>query len=1037
MRNRKDSKIIIISFLTIFLIVGFVALSFNGKFNFLYKTIAAFVNSSALESGSDVSQYDPNEIDKTVSKSPSSNEPSLSSDDESSESSNSSEPSEEPVEPAPVQFIKPPELNAVWLVPGIDYYKSENDSIDKIKSDIDKVLTDISKLEVNSVILPLQFNGKAIYSSSFSPSIEFDAAKYIIEKAGQMGFFIYASYDLNFPLSAEGQVIKFDLSNTESHELIQKSISEICQNYAFSGIMLNNYCYNDGEGDYSEYILAGGGIGFDNWKTEMLTALVSKIRNSVKQIRSNIYFGLASNAVWAHKTNDPNGSDTKNVFEDLIDGFADTRTWVSERIFDFVCVKNYLGLKDSNAPFENVAKWWNALTAQHSTDLYIIYSADNAASGKWNSPDQLTKQVITARNLNNYKGSAFYSAASLLKDPGGSTTALCKLFKGQVKVDYISRVLSITSPSSNDITTYESAINIKGGVDPNFPAFLNGKPLEVSQYGYFAIDAQLKPGKNVYKFEHKGSSITITVTRKVIVLKEINPTSNITADGESLVSVSAIAHKGATVYAKINGKKVVMEPQADEGENPDIVSDFQLYTGIYKTPAATTEEQNLGSIVITGEYLDNKDVKTGGKIIVRAKPVEIKTTLVEVIGEDNETYEYGLLDDRSRPTNNPLPVGTIDMVEGSYLTYHDESGSHTYWNTASGMRIYRSKNGKAYTRDFEGIFPGDNTLSALDAITTSHSTDISLSTTWKIPFKINIAPQNYANPYPSSTSVRPDYTITSFTAGYVDIAFAYTTGAQGLPDVSSSKVIKSIEWIKGEGKYTLRIHLNKTGGFYGYRTYYNEDNQLIISIKEMPKITEADNEFGYTLNGVRICLDPGHGGVDSGAPGFNPNYHEKVLNLSLAKKIRDKLESIGAEVFMTRSEDVKVAESPFVQPRRDFKPDLFVSVHHDSATASTAYGFSVFYFYPFSRSAGLPINSRMAEFYKQYMYPGSTSTKYNRGMKYYPFYVTRVPDCPSLLIEYGFVSNREEYEKLILDSTQEGLANATVLGIIDYFKSFE
>lgn len=1035
MRSGKENKIIIVSFLTVFFIVGFAALSVKGKFNFIYETLAAFVNSSSVDGDSEESQFDPEEIDKTVSKISTSSEEEPFTHEESSEEPGSSEAPEEPAEPVPTQYIKPTEMIGVWLVPGVDFYKNESDTIEKVKSDIDKVLNDISKLDFNSIVIPLQYKGKVIYNSDLAPSTAFDAAHYIIEKASQLGLFIYASYDLNFPLYSEGRDIKFDLSDPESQELIQRNLVEISKNYAFSGIMLNDYCYNSGEGDYGEYILSGGGIGFETWKAESLTALVSRIRTAVKTVRNNIYFGLSSNAVWAHKSNKAEGSNTKNAFEDMVDGFADTRTWVQEKLFDFVCVKNHASLQDPNVPFETVAKWWNALTAQYGVDLYINYSADNAASGKWKSPDQLTKQVVSARNLGNYKGGAFYSASSLLKDPGGSTSALCKLFKGQVKVDYISRVLTITSPTSNEITTYESTINIRGGVDPNFPAFLNGKPLEVSQYGYFAIDAELKPGKNVYKFEHKGSTVTITVTRKIIVLKDINPTADIAADGESLVSISAVAHKGATVYAMINGKKVVMQPQADQGENPDIVSDFQLFTGIYKTPEAKTEEQDLGQIVITGEYLGNKDVKKGGKIIVRAKPVEIKTTLVEVIGEDNETYEYGLLDDRSRPTNNTLPVGTIDMVEGSYLSFFDESGSHTYWNTASGMRLYRSKNGKFFTKEYEGVFPGDNSMSALDAKTSSHSTDIIFSTTWKIPFKINISPQNYANPYPASPDIRPDYTISSFTAEYLDIVFAYTTGAQGLPDISASRVIKSLEWIKGDGKYTLRIRLKKTGGFFGYRTYYDEDNQLVLSIKEMPKISEADNEYGYSLEGVRICLDPGHGGVDSGAAGFNPNYHEKVLNLSLAKKIRDKLESLGAEVFMTRSTDVKVSESPFVQPRRDFKPDLFISVHHDSATSSSAYGFSVFYYYPFSRGAGLPINSRLAEFYKQYMYPGSSSTKYNRGTKYYPFYVTRVPDCPALLIEYGFMSNREEYEKLILDSTQEGLANATVLGIIDYFES--
>ena len=61
----------------------------------------------------------------------------------------------------------------------------------------------------------------------------------------------------------------------------------------------------------------------------------------------------------------------------------------------------------------------------------------------------------------------------------------------------------------------------------------------------------------------------------------------------------------------------------------------------------------------------------------------------------------------------------------------------------------------------------------------------------------------------------------------------------------------------------------------------------------------------------------------------------------------------------------------------------------------------------------------------------------DRGVQFYPFYVTRVSCCPSILTENGFVSNADDLQMIKEDSHNEALARHTVEGIIDYFLSIK
>ncbi|MCP4591488.1 MAG: N-acetylmuramoyl-L-alanine amidase [bacterium] len=91
---------------------------------------------------------------------------------------------------------------------------------------------------------------------------------------------------------------------------------------------------------------------------------------------------------------------------------------------------------------------------------------------------------------------------------------------------------------------------------------------------------------------------------------------------------------------------------------------------------------------------------------------------------------------------------------------------------------------------------------------------------------------------------------------------------------------------------------------------------------------------GYAkfLEGVKICLDPGHGG-DAHKPGFKrgpTGVREAEMNLRIAKYLGDFLEHAGAEVLLTREEDVDLSYEQRAELANEWGADLFISCHHNA-----------------------------------------------------------------------------------------------------------
>lgn len=181
-----------------------------------------------------------------------------------------------------------------------------------------------------------------------------------------------------------------------------------------------------------------------------------------------------------------------------------------------------------------------------------------------------------------------------------------------------------------------------------------------------------------------------------------------------------------------------------------------------------------------------------------------------------------------------------------------------------------------------------------------------------------------------------------------------------------------------------------------------------------------------------IVIDPGHGSIDPGTS--YQNIYEKDINLNISLYLKEKLESYGATVYMTRDGDYDLSTpNALYRKKSDFdnrinlinnsKADIYLSIHLNYLSDFKYYGPQVFY---------NGKNIYFANIMQDILNKGLNS---NRKIKTIPkdTYMYSKLKVNGLLIECGFLSNYEDRQKLITNEYQKKVANLISNGVIKYF----
>jgi N-acetylmuramoyl-L-alanine amidase len=175
---------------------------------------------------------------------------------------------------------------------------------------------------------------------------------------------------------------------------------------------------------------------------------------------------------------------------------------------------------------------------------------------------------------------------------------------------------------------------------------------------------------------------------------------------------------------------------------------------------------------------------------------------------------------------------------------------------------------------------------------------------------------------------------------------------------------------------------------------------------------------------IVVVVDPGHGGKDPGAIGIG-GLREKDVILPIAQQVASLLEQQGIQAIMTRTSDYFVELAPRVTMAERANADLFVSIHANAVGPNRpdVSGIETYYYSNGQRLAQTIHNSILQ----------SLDVK-NRGVRRARFYVLRKSSMPSVLVEVGFVTGREDAAKLSNPTYRSQMAQAIARGILQYIQ---
>ncbi|HEX2926343.1 MAG TPA: family 10 glycosylhydrolase [Ruminiclostridium sp.] len=944
------------------------------------------------------------------------------------------------------EVTKNEDLRGVWIasVSNIDFPSKPGISAEKQKKELDTIVDNAQYMGLNAIFFQVRPTGDALYKSSIFPwsayltgkqgkenDQGFDPLAYIIQQAHKKDIQVHAWInplrlsmgttkrpDRDVSVLSEGNPARnipeavvaaptgqlyLDPGNPAAIKLITDGVAEIVKNYDIDGIHFDDYFYpskteTDGvdfndSASYEKY--KGSFTNKDDWRRNNVDTLVKNTYDTVKKIKPNVQFGISPFAIWSNKDRNNEGSDTRGGISTYYDYYADSKKWVKEEYLDYIAPQIYWNIGFKAADYSVLVNWWKDVCSGTKVKLYVGHAAykinDTTQANEWLDPLQIPKQIAFDRKTNAVSGSIFYGYSTLKANTLGIKDKLHGIFvagrdPGSVVPE--DRQLFIASPD-NGYKTSSSKISILGAGDPEQPVYLNGKTVQMSAGGYFTVYEDLKVGENTFTFKHKGKETVLKITRKASSssvpykmtkagFREgyFSPTQSMTMQTGQKVSFSCQAPAGAKVWVEIGSYRADLSQTATLDSNGGALTPAK-YSGTFTMPAVAGKDRvmSLGKPVFAMELNGKKiTAKQSNTISVQSskyyKYAVVSTNDAEAVARSGPSSEY------SRVT--PLINGAADYIVGQQNGFYLlKSGT---WTAASNIKVI---NDKALT---------SNRVSSVGTKANGSYTDITFNMPVNAVFGVEAA-QN-------------TLTLTLYNTEGINTSDAVPSGAP-----FSSVSYKSVP---GGAQYTF--NLRSPDNYFGYNAQY-KNGALVFSLKNAPKISKSGSK---PLTGLKVVLDAGHGGSESGAIGplGDTGLYEKQINLAIALNVRKYLQSLGATDIMTRTSDKTVSLNDRANLIRNEKPDIAVAIHNNSMDVTADYtkntGLLVLYSKDSSKAAAGYIKDQLVNDLK----------RKDDGYRWQSLSVCTVTQSPAILIEGGFLSNPDEYAWLADYDNQVKIGNS-------------
>lgn len=196
---------------------------------------------------------------------------------------------------------------------------------------------------------------------------------------------------------------------------------------------------------------------------------------------------------------------------------------------------------------------------------------------------------------------------------------------------------------------------------------------------------------------------------------------------------------------------------------------------------------------------------------------------------------------------------------------------------------------------------------------------------------------------------------------------------------------------------------------------------LVLEVRKIPKINRKK-----PLKGIKVVLDAGHGGEEKGVCAFG--IEEKDVNLKISKQIRKSLKKRGAKVYMTRTRDKYVPLYDRLTFAQNKEADILLSIHQNSLPnpkdVVNRHGVGTYYY---NKQAYALASQLQEHLLKQTGFRDD-------GINFASFALTRPTNPVSVLVECGYLIDKNEMEKLTNKKFQKDFAKAFALGVEDYMR---
>lgn len=226
------------------------------------------------------------------------------------------------------------------------------------------------------------------------------------------------------------------------------------------------------------------------------------------------------------------------------------------------------------------------------------------------------------------------------------------------------------------------------------------------------------------------------------------------------------------------------------------------------------------------------------------------------------------------------------------------------------------------------------------------------------------------------------------------------------------------------------------------------EEEIVNGVASQPATMSVDEFSRHATGGMTICLDPGHGGSDSGANAFGTK--ESDLTLKIAQYCKEELAKYDVNVVMTRTTDMRLSEEAAmdlknrVEVAKKTGASYFISIHINSAQNSAAHGAEVYY--P-NTSGNKNLSSNGQNLAKAIQSQLAALGLYDRGIKirnytdgttssnpnssdqdyYGVIRYAKQANITGLIVEHCFISNKDEFDKHLGSNAklqQLGIADA-------------